>query len=180
VRCSGWLRSSKSDQGEHAQALWATNGKQAFDADPAVPREQIVEVRRLRLTERLARFMRQASCTMFATAAMRRRDCRKVYPLNQRQVFVIHPQIDKRVSSDLRPAAVLMGKADLSVDGRHRLAQVVLKPVDIDLAARRKANFLGSWQQRAQGFRSPGVKRRIGAAARWSLRKRRGNSSPAL
>ncbi len=51
----------------------------------------------------------------------------------------------QKASSDSRPAAVLMGKTDLSMDRRHRLAQVLLKPVDIDLAACHKADFLGSW-----------------------------------
>ncbi|MGY4483159.1 hypothetical protein ACVWWR_002350 [Bradyrhizobium sp. LM3.2] len=42
----------------------------------------------------------------------------------------------QEVLSDSRPAAVLMGETDLSMDRGHRLAQVVLKLVDIDLAAR--------------------------------------------
>jgi Conjugal transfer protein TraD len=29
----------QSDQGERARALWAANGKQAFEAEPATPKE---------------------------------------------------------------------------------------------------------------------------------------------
>ncbi|RZN26989.1 hypothetical protein CWO90_25430 [Bradyrhizobium sp. Leo121] len=75
---------------------------------------------------------------------------------------------------------MLMGKADLSMDRRHRLAQVVLKPVDIDLAACHKADFLGSWQQRTEEFPRPMRKRRVGAAVHRSLRKQARQLPPAL
>lgn len=50
------------------------------------------------------------------------------------------PAAHSDTPSEANDRLVLMGRADLGMDCRHRLAQVVLKPVDINPAALRKTD----------------------------------------
>src|SRR5260370_2740686 len=75
---------------------------------------------------------------------------------------------------------MLVCEADLAVDRRHRLAQAILKAIDIDFSCPYEADFLGSWKQRAQCLSRPEVKRRIGSATNRGLAEQAGRREPGI
>jgi len=75
---------------------------------------------------------------------------------------------------------MLVCEADLAVDRRHRLAQAVLKAVDINFSCPDEADFLGSWKQRAECLGRPAVKRRTAPATHRGLGKQRGRRETSI
>jgi hypothetical protein len=75
---------------------------------------------------------------------------------------------------------MLVCEADLAVDRRDRLAQAVLKAVDIDVSGPYEADLLGSWKQGAECLSRPSVQRRIWPAPNRSLGEQAGQREPSI